>query len=188
MKKRIIAIVMMVVMVMCLSMTAFAANGVSSEENAVLEHFIQVLNKHKANIGPGNITQYIAEATNALNYADLNSAACKDLDNAVTAVDNYLTANVKSRNDARNKLPDVLNIVNTTSQKYGMTVSVDTNTGFATVTFGNTVIARTGGGVGIVNQTGVNTTITVVALAAVAFVVAGIASIVISRKNKVVAQ
>lgn len=182
MKKRLFAVVLMVVLVMSLSMTALAA-GVTSDENAVLEHFSQVINKHKGNIGSRNLSQYIAEATNALNAVDLDAAACKDLDNAVTAVDNYLTANVKSKGDAKAKLPDILNIVNTTSQKYGMTVSVDVNTGVATVTIGGNVVSRPG--TSIVNQTGINTTITVVCLAAIAFVVAGIAGVALNRKNRV---
>lgn len=186
MKKRIIAIVMLVVMVMTLSMTAFAAGGVTTEENAVLEHFSQVINKHKEKIGASHISQYIAEATNALNAVDLDSAACKDLDACVTAVDNYLTNNCPNKWDAKNKLPEILAIVNATSQKYGMTVSVDSNTAVATVTINGSVVGRTG--TGIVNQTGLNTTITVVALATLTFVVAGIASIVVSRKNKVAVQ
>lgn len=186
MRKRIIAMFMLVVMVLCMSMTAFAAGGVTTEENAVLEHFIQVLNKHKEKVGASHINQYIAEATNALNAVDLDSAACKDLDACVTAVDNYLTNNCKEKWDAKNHLPEIVAIVNATSQKYGMTVSVDSVTGIATVTVGGAVVGRTG--TGIVNQTGVNTTITVVSLAAIAFVVAGIASVVYSRKNKVAVQ
>lgn len=186
MKKRLFAIVLMVVLVMSLSMTALAA-GVSSDEKAVFDHFCQVLNKHKANIGNNrNISQYIAEATNALNYVDLDAAACKDLDACVTAVDNYLTANAKDRISGFNSAIPVCNIINATSQKYGMTVSIDTYSTYATVTFGGNAVARPGSG--IVKQTGINTTVTVVCLAAIAFVVAGVAGVALNRKNKVAVQ
>ena len=79
-----------------------------------------------------------------------------------------------TRADLKAALPEILQTVNATSQKYGMTVSVDTSTGYATVTIttekgDKTEAASTKAAV---NQTGVDFTATLGVIAAVIFVFA----------------
>ena len=109
MKKRVLAIVLMVVMVMCMSMTAFAADGLSGDESTLLNHFISVLNKHADGIGANRISQYSAEAERALTVVNLDSNGCADLTKAVDDVDAYLTAqSAHTASDMKKALPEVL--------------------------------------------------------------------------------
>ena len=162
----------MVVMVMCMSMTVFAADGISTEEQDLLDYFVAALNKHEDGIQSKRIKQYTAEATNALNQVTLDANACNELKAAVDAADKVLVDNkAHTPKDMKKNLPAVLKIANDAAGKYNMSVSVDTSTkdAIATVTIKttpspsggddvpaqeNTTVPVAGGS--IVRQTGVN--------------------------------
>ncbi len=182
MKKRLIAFGMLIVLVVCMSMTVFAANGVSTEEEALLNRFSAILAKYE--VKGAVASQYIAEATNALTKVDLDSNACKEFDGVLTQVDALLASKNAKGNDLRQSAPQVAALINTVAPKYGMTVSVDTNTTIATVSFGGDVVAKAG--TGIINQTGVNTTATVAVIGGIALIsLLGVGAFVASRSKKV---
>lgn len=181
MKKRFFALVLSLVLVFSSAVTVFAASGVNSDEQALLDKFSGVVNSWASVLSTspkdgGNIAnQYIAEATNALMQVDLSADACNDLSTTIDAVVGIIEKNgCATRADLKAALPEILQTVNATSQKYGMTVSVDTSTGYATVTIttekgDKTEAASTKAAV---NQTGVDFTATLGVIAAVIFVFA----------------
>ena len=195
MKKRLLAVVLSLVLVFGSAMTVFAASGVNSDEQAMLDKFSGLVNSWASVLSTspadnGNIAnQYIAEATNALMQVDLNADACKDLSNTIDAVASLLeTKGCSTRDDLKTVLPEVLSLVNGTSQKYGMTVSVDTATGYAKVTIKtaegkDTEAASTKDAV---NQTGVDMTATLAVVAAILFVFAF--GVFVIRKDKLISR
>ena len=200
MKKRIFAIVLMVVMVMCMSMTAFAADGLSGDEQTLLNHFIEVLNKHADGMGTSRIAQYSAEAERALTVVNLDSSACADLSKCVDDVDAYLIAqNAHKPSDMKKALPQVLNIVNAVSTKYNMTVSVDVSKADKSAPASVTIKTPGGGGgsdvpaqenqvdIGgqIVRQTGVDYAVTAGVLGVFAIGLASAIGFVLVQKKKV---
>ncbi len=195
MKKRLLAVVLSLVLVFGSAMTVFAASGVNSDEQAMLDKFSGVVNTWASVLSTsptdnGNIAnQYIAEATNALMQVDLNADACKDLSNTIDAVASLLESKgCTTRSDLKAALPEVLSLVNGTSQKYGMTVSVDTASGYAKVTIKTaegkeTEAASTKDAV---NQTGVDMTATLAVVAAILFVFAF--GVFVIRKDKLISR
>ena len=201
MKKRIIAFGMLIVMVMCLSLTALAA-GVTSEEQAVLDHFTSVQGKYAKLLPAGTADKNIAAAKTVLNDLDFSADACKDLDAIVTKLDNALAAkNPQTKDDLKAMRPELLNIVNSTSSNYfTISATLDANTGVGTVTVTLKNQPSGGGddtpqqqpsatvtvGQGIINQTGVDTTATVAVLGGVALIsILGVGAFVVSKSKKV---
>ena len=181
MKKRLFALVLSLVLVLSSAVTVFAASGVSSDEQALLDKFSGVVNSWASVLSTspkdgGNIAnQYIGEATNALMQVDLSADACADLSNTIDAVVAIAEKDgCKTRSDLKASLPEILSTVNATSQKYGMTVSVDTSTGYAkvTITTEDGKKSEAASTKDAVNQTGIDFTSTIAVVAALLFVFA----------------
>ena len=181
MKKKLFALVLSLVLVLSSAVTVFAASGVNADEQALLDKFSGVVNSWASVLSTspkdgGNIAnQYIAEATNALMQVDLSADACNDLSTTIDAVVGIVEKNgCKTRSDLKASLPEILQTVNATSQKYGMTVSVDASRGYAT----DTVTTEKGEKTEVatnkqtVNQTGIDFTSTLAVVAALIFVFA----------------
>lgn len=199
MKKRIFAIVLMVVMVMCMSMTAFAADGMSGDETTLFNHFKDVLNKHSDAFQANRIAQYTAKAEEALVRVNLDSNACADLSKCVDDVDAFITAkNAHTPKDMKAIAPDIVNMVNAVANKYYMYVTVDMTTkeAKAEVTFKNPGwdVPSQDNGAGaqvidingnIVRQTGVDYAVTAGVLGVFAIGLASAIGFVLVQKKKV---
>ncbi len=199
-RKFLTYIVLSLLLVLVSSTGVFAASGVSSDEQALLDKFSGVVTKwagvvvsddtKKTNIQ----NQYISEATNALTQVDLDVAACDDLAATIDAVDSLLASKgVKNGADLRAALPDVVATVNATANKYGMTVSVvndasAANDGYATVKITTETGEKTtaGGTKGAVNQTGFTYTATIIILSILALLF--VACVVVTRKKNLISR
>ena len=195
MKKRVITLFMAAIMVVACAFPAFAASGLNADEENLLGQFTTVVESWKGILGDNLAAQYEEEAERALTQVDLDKAACDELGETIGKVDELLkSSNVATKTDAEGLLPQVLEMVNAVSTKYGMTVSVDSRTastpGYAHVTINLTTEdgeeTKAGDDDDAVNQTGVNmtATYTVIALLAVALV----AGVVMVKKNNLVGQ
>ncbi|MBR3403147.1 MAG: hypothetical protein IKG67_13035 [Parasporobacterium sp.] len=165
--KKFLAVIISVVVVLSMALPTFAASGINSNEEALLAKFSALVMSWDSVLGTshkdgGRISaEYISEAENALTQVDLDAAACADLSAAIDAAEKVATdAGAKTRADLGAILPDVLKVVNATSEKYGMTVTVDyvahgVGSDYATVTI-TTPKGQTSGGSTkpAVNQTG----------------------------------
>ena len=205
MKNRFTSLVLGLILVVAMSIPTFAAGGVNSNEQALLDSFTAVVTSQPMTYPKAG--QYITEATNALIQVDLDAAACADLQKGIEDVAAILSSNsVGNGPAARSVLPQVLTRVNSVANKYGMNVSVvdargAANDGVATVTVtvpdgGNggsqggsgssgsgsgttTKVASTGK---IVNQTGFDMTATMAVAVLLLAAFAG-SIVVISKKN-----
>jgi len=201
MKKRVTALVMMVVLVACMSIPAFAASGISSDEQAVLDKFMGVVNKYATYLGTEHVNQYKAEAERVLIALDFDSAACTELSKGVDEMDSYLAGQgIDSKAKMKAALPGAVDIANKWGGKYfSIKVSV-TDKGVASVTFttpspapapGQDIPAQENTATvtvnnGIINQTGVDTTATVAVLGGVALIsLIGAGAFVASKSKKV---
>lgn len=192
MKKNLLAIWMVLILSVLMVVPAFAADGVSSDEEALKAEFDAVVDKWVGVVGDKNglQTQYKNEAANALAKVTLDKAACDDLSATIKAVDALLTSKgVADRSALRDALPEVLSLVNNTANKYGMTVEVnnkrgDAKDGYATVTvkINGTTAAETGKPV---NQTGFGLVRTVAVCGVVVALVVG--AVVTARKQRLFA-
>ena len=165
--KKLLAIIISVTVVLSMALPTFAASGVNSDEEALLAKFSALVMSWDSVLGTsrkdgGSISaQYISEAENALTQVDLDAAACADLSAAIDAAEKVATdAGAKTRADLGDVLPEVLKVVNATSEKYGMTVTVDfvahgVGSDYATVTVTTPSGPTSGGSTKpAVNQTG----------------------------------
>ena len=208
MKNRFTSLVLGLILVVAMSIPTFAAGGVNSNEQALLDSFTAVVTSQPMTYPKAG--QYITEATNALIQVDLDAAACADLQKGIEDVAAILSSNsVGNGPAARSVLPQVLTRVNSVANKYGMNVSVvdargAANDGVATVTVtvpdgGNggsqggsgssgsgssqsgttTKVASTGK---IVNQTGFDMTATMAVAVLLLAALAG-SIVFISKKN-----
>ena len=193
---------MMVVLVACMSIPAFAASGISSDEQAVLDKFMGVVNKYATYLGTEHVNQYKAEAERVLVALDFDSAACSELSKGVDEIDTYLAGlGIDSKAKMKAALPGAVDIANKWGGKYySIKVSV-TDKGVASVTFAlppapepapgqdipaqeNTATVTVNNG--IINQTGVDTTATVAVLGGVALIsLIGAGAFVASKSKKV---
>ncbi len=162
MNKKFWTVLLALVAVLAMSMTAFAASGVSADEQALLDKFGGVVDKWAAAVeatGDSRVAQYKGEAENALTKVELDKAACDDLAATIDAVDKLLTdKNVKTKADLKAAADEVVALVNKTSQKYNMTVQLSAKEE-AKVLIGNDVAASNKG---LVNKTGADLTATAV--------------------------
>ena len=129
--------------------------------------------------------EYIAEATNALTKVELDKAACDDLSNTIDEA-MVILGPVQTRAEAKARSTEVVGLVNKTSEKYGMTVTINGKGGViggAEVTIKGDKISDNDGPV---NQTGFNMTATYTVAAIL--VAALLAGIIVVRKNKLAKQ
>ncbi|MBO6157727.1 MAG: hypothetical protein J6P72_00540 [Firmicutes bacterium] len=190
--KKLFAVLMVLMLSVLMAVPAFAADGVSTDEEALKAEFDAVVDKWVGVVGDKNglQNQYKTEAANALAKVELDKAACDDLSATIKAVDALLSSKgVANRSDLRNALPEVLSLVNKTANKYGMTVEVnnkrgDAKDGYATVTvkINGTTAAETAKPV---NQTGFGLVQTVAVCGVVVALVAG--AVITARKQRLFA-
>ena len=184
MKKRIIAIVVAMVMVFTSAAVAFAASGVSADEQATLDKFCQMVDERLKPIDEEIANQYKAEAEQALAKVELDKTACDELSAAIDKVGEILDKNnATDKKTAAACLPEVLKTVNAVANKYNMDVAVNTlsRKGYATVTInGEPAVDPTP-----VNQTGFDTTATII-VAALVVVALGAGFAVVTKKNLLV--
>jgi len=190
--KKLFAVLMVLMLSVLMAVPAFAADGVSTDEEALKAEFDAVVDKWVGKVGDKNglQNQYKTEAANALAKVELDKAACDDLSATIKAVDALLESKkVANRSDLRNALPEVLSLVNNTANKYGMTVEVnnkrgDAKDGYATVTvkINGTTAAETAKPV---NQTGFGLVQTVAVCGVVVALVAG--AVITARKQRLFA-
>ena len=208
MKKRLIAFGMMIVLIMAMSMTAMAAGTVTSDEQAVLNHFWEV---QKVYVDKGLISDKVAND----NYAagrqvfldnDYSADACKDANKLIDAWAAELAKTPNStKKDLSAKRANLISITNNFKSDYFTISAVDINVskkGACTISVtpkpaggnsGSDVPAQENAttttitiGQGIINQTGVDTTATVAVLGGVALIsLLGVGAFVVSRSKKV---
>lgn len=202
MKKRLIAFGMMIVLVLCMSMTVFAA-GVSADEQKVLDHFVSVQAKYASLMPAGSADKNIATATSVLNELEFSADACNDLNTVVSQLEAALAAkNPTTKKELQAMHDELVAIVNSTNSKYfTISATLDANTGVGTVNITLTPQPAPSGdntpaaenttatvviGQGIINQTGVDTTATVAVIGGIAFIsLLGVGAFVVSRSKKV---
>jgi hypothetical protein len=186
--KKIVSILLAAVLVLSLAATAFAADGINADEEALLVKFCAAVDQY-AEKSPAHAMQFKNEATSALMKLDLDAAACADLSAGIDKVVAYAEANgITTKAAAKDKAADVLALVNGLVAKYGISVSLS-DTLYATVCFtaadGNGAAntdKASNGGAKIVKQTGVDMTATY-AVAAVLVVALVFGMAVVTKKN-----
>ena len=164
MKKGFAALLMVFALAAVSAFSAMAASGINTNEEALLKEFEAGVDTKADLLGAEIVTQWKAEAANALTQVDLDASACAELSqgikDAVAAV-----ADITTRKGLKAKSPDVVKLVNAVSQKYGMTVTLS-DTGYAKVTI-KTESGKTttvGDNKKAVNQTGFGLLQTIVVL------------------------
>ena len=165
---------MMVFVLSALSaFTAMAASGLNTNEEALLKEFEDGVDTKADLLGAEIVTQWKAEAANALAQVDLDADACAKLSQGIKDAVAYV-APITTRRGLKNASPEVVKNVNAISQNYGMTVTLADN-GFAKVTIKTESGQSTtvGDNKKAVNQTGFGLLQTVIALAAAAMVLGG---------------
>lgn len=157
--KKIVSILLAAVLVLSLAATAFAACGITADEEALLTKFKAAVDEY-AEYSPSHAAQFKNEAANALMKVDLDAAACAELaaciDNVSAAIKEvYDSVGIGStcvkvgthtntsvnqgdllllKAAAIKNAPRILAMVNDVVNKYGMNVSLS-ETFYATVTF-----------------------------------------------------
>ena len=185
MKSRFLTLLVAVIMVVACAFPAFAADGINSDEEALLAKFTEAVDSKRDLAGDDLANEYIAEATNALTKVELDKAACDDLSNTIDEA-MVILGPVQTRAEAKARSTEVVGLVNKTSEKYGMTVTINGKGGViggAEVTIKGDKISDNDGPV---NQTGFNMTATYTVAAIL--VAALLAGIIVVRKNKLAKQ
>ncbi len=180
MKKKLLAIIAAMSMAVAFALPAFAAGGISAQEQ-------ELLNKFKAGVVVDGKTitppqKYIAQAENYLKNDDLTADEISKVSATIDKVystmkDEGITSlsELKASSSYNSLLSEVKNV----ASSLGYTVSVGAN-GFTVTTPGGSTV---GGGSSIKpNQTGVDMTATVVSVIALVAVLSG-SAVVIGKKN-----
>ena len=182
---------MVLAMVVALAVPALAVDGVTKNEQALYDHFCEVVDKWVAKQPDfkDRANQYKQMAQQTLVVADLDAAACTDLDAKITEVDNYLDKeNPQTIAEMKEILPTIVQMVNATSQKYDITVAVSSSTQYAQCYVkGVAVVIPTPGKDGDsstspIKQTGFDMTSTIVVAAVLAIALLG-SAVVIGKKR-----
>jgi hypothetical protein len=187
MKKSIVAVVLTAVMCFATSTSAFAANGLSSAEQSIL-------NKLQAGVEvDGHVVQvpaaYINQAENELmkNKTDLTAAQAKEINSIIDQVVALAKEeNIKSAADlkASASKDKIVSLVKNAASVAGYKVALDAATGTVTVADPDSNVAFTSKNV--INQTGFDMQATVaVAIALVSLLAA---SVVVADKKKLFAK
>ena len=199
MKKRLIAFGMLIVLVMAMSMTALATDGINGNEQKVLDKFTSIQNKYIDLVGKDKADANTAAGTTALQKYDFSEAACNDMIAVLDKIDAELSGaktkqELQSHQDALNKIANVktdnveikctvdlygkgtvITLVPVTKPAPGQDVPAQENTAVV-VTIGQ----------GIINQTGVDTTATVAVAGGIALVsLLGVVAFFVRKKKKV---
>ena len=196
MKKRLIAFGMLIVLIMAMSMTVMAADGVNSNEQKVLDKFNSIQAKYTSLIGSDTAKTNTANATAALQDVDLNESACNDLIGILDKLDAELNGST-TKKDLQSHQQALLKIANVTTSNISVSATLDANTGIGSAKIvvmapgqdvpaqENTAVVVTIGQ-GIINQTGVDTTATVAVIGGVALIsLLGVGAFIASRSKKV---
>ena len=201
MKKRLIAFGLMLVLIMAMSMTAMAAGTMTSDEQAVLDHFTQVQDIYvgKGLISKATAKENINRGAKVLTDLDFSTEACNDL-NAI--IDQWAAElnGASTKKELQAKRDALVNIATGYNSNYfTVSASLDKKTGIGSITVtlkpqggsGDDVPAQDQSttvpiGQGIINQTGVDTTATVAVIGGVALIsLLGVGAFVASRSKKV---
>ena len=199
MKKRLIAFGMLIVLIMAMSMTALATDGINANEQKVLDKFNNIQNKYVDLVGTDIAKANTAQGTVRLQAYDFNEAACNDMIDILNKIDAELSGaktkkELQSHQDALNKIANVktdnvdvkctvdltgkgtvITLLPVTKPAPGQDVPAQENTAVV-VTIGQ----------GIINQTGVDTTATVAVAGGIALVsLLGVVAFFVSRSKKV---
>ena len=201
MKKRLIAFGLMLVLIMAMSMTAMAAGTMTSDEQAVLDHFteVQKIYVDKGLISKATAKENINRGAKVLTDLDFSTEACNDL-NAI--IDQWAAElnGASTKKELQAKRDALVNIATGYNSNYfTVSASLDKKTGIGSITVtlkpqggsGDDVPAQDQSttvpiGQGIINQTGVDTTATVAVIGGVALIsLLGVGAFVASRSKKV---
>ncbi len=185
MKKGLFAVVMAVTLSALSAFSSMAASGINTNEEALLKEFEAGVDTKADLLGAEIVTQWKAEAANALVQVDLDASACSALSQGIK--DAVATvAPITTRRGLKNASGDVVKAVNAISQNYGMTVTLSDN-GYAKVTIktesGQTTTV--GDNKKAVNQTGFGLLQTVVSLGAAILVLGG--ALLVYRRRRMFA-
>ena len=201
MKKRLIAFGMMVVLVMCLSMTAMAAGTITTAEKTVYDNFARVQGKYASRMDAKVVEGNLMTANRVLTELDLSDGACNDLNKIIEKWETTLaTAPNATKKDLQAKRTQLISdAVNFKSDYFTVTANLDDKgVGSVTITLkdqpsgggsgdsGSGSSATIPVGQGIINQTGVDTTATVAVFGGIALIsLLGVGAFVASRNKKV---
>ena len=194
--KKIITMMMALVLTFGLAVPAFAANEITANEQRVYDSFVAVVNKwfsfDQKSKDRGN--QFKRKAEKALLVANLNKAACDDLQACVDRVAAFIAdKNPQSSSDLKAISGDVLAMVNATANKYGIKVSLSSDR-YADVkmicngkytSVDDIGQGGSSGGSGCIRQTGYDLSATVV-VAAMLVAAVGACFVVVGKKGLVV--
>ena len=194
--KKIITMMMALVLTFGLAVPAFAANEITANEQRVYDSFVAVVDKwfgfNQKSLNRGNQFKRMAEKT--LLVANLNKAACDDLQACVDRVAAFIAdKNPQSASDLKAISGDVLSMVNATANKYDIKVSLSDDRYADVMIIWNgkyTSVGKIGqggssGGSGDIRQTGYDLTATVV-VAAMLVAAVGACFVVVGKKGLVV--
>ena len=200
--KKIITIMMVLAMVVALAVPALAVEGVTTDEQALYNHFCDVVDEWVAKKPEykDRANQYKDMALQTLINADLDSAACADLDSTINSVASDLTnANPTTVEEMKAILPSIVSKVNDTSKKYDIVVAVSEGSGYGQTYVGGKAVVVPADGPApikdsstgkdntkpsnpIIKQTGFDMTGTIVVAAVLAIALLG-SAVVISKKR-----
>lgn len=199
MKKRLIAFGMLIVLVMAMSMTALATDGINGNEQKVLDKFTSIQNKYIDLVGKDKADANTNKGTIALQRYDFSEAACNDMIAVLDKIDAELSG-AKTKKELQGHQDALNKIANVKTDNVDIKCTVDLYANGTVITLEpvpqpapgqdvpaqeNTAVVVTIGQ-GIINQTGVDTTATVAVAGGIALVsLLGVVAFFVSRSKKV---
>jgi len=190
--KKIITIMMVLAMVVALAVPALAADGVTKDEQELLNYFNGIVDKWAATKTgySKQAEQYKAMAEATLARAELDAAACADLKATAGKVDEYIAGHIPTTEAGVKAFIDaVVAMVNETATKYEIVVAVNGTSELSQVWYKNEPIVITttpttnpGDKNPVVPQTGFDMTGTIVVAVVLAIALLG-SAVVISKKR-----
>lgn len=185
MKKGIFASIFGVLLALVLATPAFAGT-MNSSEQAVYDRFCQVVqDKVGILLEQDRADSFKDWAEKALVHdeIDLDQAACDELDDMIDQVLAYIEENgIDTKAEASAAYPEIAKLINTVSEKYGITVVVNASLKDGELLVNGKPIGTTGD---LVNNTGFGLGRTVVVAGTAVAVLCG--AYVVARKNRLFA-
>lgn len=178
--KKIISVFILSIFICSCGAYAFATREITPSEEALLDKFSSVVYTHasqfykSSDLADDVAEQYRNEAQNALLQVDFSADAIADLSRTIDDVDEYIKDNnITTIDQFKIAAPTIVGMVNDVAGKYGITISIDPEKGFATVHISSPNSEESGAGSAnkvevfstdknIVRQTGMDITATII--------------------------
>ena len=166
MKKNFVAILVVLALALCMAVPAFAADGITAEEQAVLDNFANGREINGVLVTP--LAKYVNLATDYLMRRAFTAEELARIDTCINECYDILEAEQVTRfEDMKNspRLQEVVDKCSALARSLGYTLDFNYENGDV-----------------VIKQTGFNTTATIIIVASLALVVAA-AIVIVSRKR-----